>query len=155
MIEFGWPWFFYLLPLPLLAWLLPRANRQEAALKTPSFNTLKSLGAELEQRSSRYLWRGLVVLLWLAIIIAGSQPKWIGEPITLPSSGRDLLLAVDIVWIHGHRRHEAQWPNGHPTRRGQSRRWRICLNADEYSALIPLLQRQVLCVDTTASTLST
>ena len=96
MIEFGWPWFFYLLPLPLLAWLLPRANRQEAALKTPSFNTLKSLVAELEQRSSRYLWRGLVVLLWLAIIIAGSQPKWIGEPITLPSSGRDLLLAVDI-----------------------------------------------------------
>ena len=37
-----------------------------------------------------------MVLLWLAIIIAGSQPKWIGEPITLPSSGRDLLLAVDI-----------------------------------------------------------
>jgi Ca-activated chloride channel family protein len=37
-----------------------------------------------------------VLLLWLAIIIAGSQPKWVGDAITLPSSGRDLLLAVDI-----------------------------------------------------------
>jgi len=96
MIEFGWPWFFYLLPLPLLAWLLPRANRQEAALKTPSFNRLKRLSAELEPQSSRMLWRSLVVLLWLALIIAGSQPKWVGDAITLPSSGRDLLLAVDI-----------------------------------------------------------
>ncbi len=96
MIEFGWSWFFYLLPLPLLAWLLPRANRQEAALKTPSFNRLKRLSAELEPQSSRMLWRSLVVLLWLALIIAGSQPKWVGDAITLPSSGRDLLLAVDI-----------------------------------------------------------
>lgn len=96
MIEFGWPWFFYLAPLPLLAWLLPRANRQEAALRTPSFNRLKSLAAELEPRSSRLLWRSIVLLLWLAIIIAGSQPKWVGDAITLPSSGRDLLLAVDI-----------------------------------------------------------
>ena len=96
MIEFGWPWFFYLAPLPLLAWLLPRANRQEAALKTPSFNRLKSLAAELEPRSSRMLWRSLVLLLWLCIMIAGSQPKWVGDAITLPSSGRDLLLAVDI-----------------------------------------------------------
>ena len=37
-----------------------------------------------------------MLLLWLAIIIAGSQPKWVGDAITLPSSGRDLLLAVDI-----------------------------------------------------------
>jgi Ca-activated chloride channel family protein len=29
-------------------------------------------------------------------MIAGSQPKWVGDAITLPSSGRDLLLAVDI-----------------------------------------------------------
>lgn len=42
------------------------------------------------------LWRSLVLLLWLCIIIAGSQPKWVGDAITLPSSGRDLLLAVDI-----------------------------------------------------------
>lgn len=42
------------------------------------------------------LWRSLVLLLWLCIMIAGSQPKWVGDAITLPSSGRDLLLAVDI-----------------------------------------------------------
>lgn len=65
-------------------------------MKTPSFNRLKRLSAELEPQSSRMLWRSLVVLLWLALIIAGSQPKWVGDAITLPSSGRDLLLAVDI-----------------------------------------------------------
>jgi Ca-activated chloride channel family protein len=34
--------------------------------------------------------------MWLALVLSATQPQWIGEPIELPTSGRDLLLAVDI-----------------------------------------------------------
>ncbi len=96
MIEFAWPWFFYALPLPLLALILPRAVRQEAALRTPNYRALSTLSADARIASKKWLQRWAALLMWLAIVLAGSQPKWVGEPISLPSSGRDLLLAVDI-----------------------------------------------------------
>ena len=96
MLEFAWPWFFYLLPLPALAWLLPEARQQEAALRTPQFKALASLQTTEAGIRRRFIWRLLITLAWCALIVAGSQPRWVGEPISLPSSGRDLLLAVDI-----------------------------------------------------------
>jgi Ca-activated chloride channel family protein len=35
-------------------------------------------------------------LIWLALLLAGARPLWIGEAIELPNSGRDLMVAVDI-----------------------------------------------------------
>jgi Ca-activated chloride channel family protein len=35
-------------------------------------------------------------LAWLLLVLAATQPQWLGEPVALPVSGRDLLLAVDI-----------------------------------------------------------
>ena len=98
MIEFLWPYAVAFLPLPLLVyWLLPKANRQEAALHVPFF----SLAAGFESDSKiihgrSIIRRFLMILMWLALVLAATQPQWIGEPIELPTSGRDLLLAVDI-----------------------------------------------------------
>src|SRR5690606_3348879 len=33
---------------------------------------------------------------WVSLLLAAARPTWTGEPITLPATGRDLLLAVDI-----------------------------------------------------------
>ncbi|MCV6626834.1 MAG: VWA domain-containing protein, partial [Cellvibrionaceae bacterium] len=95
MFEFIWPWVFLLLPLPLLALrLLPRADAQGAALMVPFYQQLA--GAEQEQRRHSWFKFILLSIAWLALLSAAARPMWIGEPVQLPSSGRDLLLAVDI-----------------------------------------------------------
>jgi Ca-activated chloride channel family protein len=34
--------------------------------------------------------------MWLLLLTAAARPTWIGEPVELPNSGRDLMMAVDI-----------------------------------------------------------
>ncbi|MGI9322109.1 MAG: VWA domain-containing protein, partial [Pseudomonadales bacterium] len=98
MIEFLWPWALAFLPLPLLVYiLLPRARRTEPALQVPFY----SQAASYEQQAGQVhlktnVRRLLMLLVWLALVLAATRPQWIGDPIALPSSGRDLLLAVDI-----------------------------------------------------------
>jgi len=38
----------------------------------------------------------IYLLAWLCLLAAASRPQWIGEPIELPVSGRDLMLAIDL-----------------------------------------------------------
>jgi len=97
MIEFAWPYLFFILPLPLLiAWLSPRAVAQPSAgLRVPFFAALANAGAPLQQSRS---WLRLLTAVgaWLLLVIAACRPQFVGEPLDLPVSGRDLLLAVDI-----------------------------------------------------------
>ncbi|MET1080985.1 MAG: VWA domain-containing protein [Pseudomonas sp.] len=98
MFEFGWPWIFLLLPLPwLLRAVLPAADSGEAALKVSFLPDLESL---VSRRARRQLptWRqqAPLVLLWLLLVVAAARPQWVGEPLPLPASGRDLLVAVDV-----------------------------------------------------------
>jgi Ca-activated chloride channel family protein len=99
MIHFEWPWLFFALPLPLLTrWLLPRAKAStEAALRVPGLDafTLKSAAPAIRQLPKRSrLW--LAALAWLLLVTAAARPVWLGDPIDLPVSGRDLMLAVDL-----------------------------------------------------------
>ncbi len=99
MIEWIWPWVSLLLPLPLLIrWLFTPVEREQAALTVPSVASFKSeegVRGGLEDRP--LAWRGMLLwLIWLALIGATARPQWTGEPVTLPTSGRDLMLAVDI-----------------------------------------------------------
>ncbi len=98
MLEFTWPWAFLLLPLPLLVYrLAARAPRQDAALYVPFFNVLTRLQSDHENLTSgRILNLICCVLIWLLVVLAASRPQWLGEPVQLPSTGRDLMLAVDI-----------------------------------------------------------
>lgn len=99
MIHFEWPWLFFALPLPLLTrWLLPRAEATtEAALRVPGLDafTLKNAAPAIRQLPKRSrLW--LAALAWLLLVTAAARPVWLGDPIDLPVSGRDLMLAVDL-----------------------------------------------------------
>jgi Ca-activated chloride channel family protein len=95
-IEFAWPWLFAVLPLPLLAVLLPRApEAQAAAVRLPFYDALHvTVGAARTGRSRPRLV--LAVLAWLLLVAAAARPQLPGEAVQLPVSGRDLLLAVDI-----------------------------------------------------------
>ena len=98
MLEFTWPWIFVLLPLPYLVYhLFSQAPRQDAALYVPFFSILSRLQSDNESLSSgRLLSLICCTLIWLLTVIAASRPQWLGDPVQLPSTGRDLMLSVDI-----------------------------------------------------------
>ncbi|MCW2293267.1 Ca-activated chloride channel family protein [Pseudomonas sp. BIGb0408] len=98
MFEFAWPWIFLLAPLPwLLRMWLPPADSGEAALQVSFLGELENLSGR-RARLQLPPWRKQVyfALLWLLLLSATARPEWVGEPLPLPASGRDLLIAVDV-----------------------------------------------------------
>ena len=97
MIEFEWLWAAAFLPLPLIALLLPRAVKQDAALHVPFYRSAASYQSSGTNASrSNFFRRLLLILGWSLLVLAAMRPQWIGEPIELPTTGRDLMMAVDI-----------------------------------------------------------
>lgn len=100
MFEFASPWLALLLPLPwILRWIVPAAkNQQQAALKVPFFNQLQQLSGQqsFSHKASIKHSPWLVVLIWLALMLAVTRPQWLGEVVATPLTGRDLLMAVDV-----------------------------------------------------------
>lgn len=90
-------WALLALPLPWLVYRFwPAAERDEAALRVPFFQTLAMAtegGHPHLQTGRRWL---LPAIIWLLLIGAATDPNWLGEPAPLPASGRELMLAVDI-----------------------------------------------------------
>lgn len=97
MIHFDWAWAFLALPLPYLAYkLLPAAPRQsEAALHVPFMDDFETYSADKADTSNK-LVLFIALLAWLLLVVATARPQWLGEPVELPVSGRDLMLAVDL-----------------------------------------------------------
>jgi Ca-activated chloride channel family protein len=98
MLSLLWPWILCLVPLPI-AYRFMRHPKQTTmlALRAPG------LAAIADQRNTgRYanlkklMLMALLYICWISALSALARPVWVGEPISLPTSGRDILLAVDI-----------------------------------------------------------
>jgi len=98
MFQLAWPWLLGAAPLPVLVWwLAPRArDTVRAALRIPFFDTLPSTAAIPHRRPRARSRVALAILAWIALLSASARPQWVGEPLALPVTGRDLMLAVDI-----------------------------------------------------------
>lgn len=99
MIEFIWPWAFVLVcALPVLRFVLPRKSNPQSALTVPDvedFRFQEQLRGFLV--AGRRWWRlVLLVCAILALVTALARPQWSGEPVPLPTEGRDMFLAIDI-----------------------------------------------------------
>lgn len=101
-LEFGQPWLFALLPLPLIiVWLVPPYRETRTALRAPFFKTIQTLtgseghpGAVIRARS---LMRRIALwLVWALLVTALSSPRLVGEPEMIVKEGRDFLVAVDL-----------------------------------------------------------
>lgn len=91
MLTLDWPWMLLCLPLPWLVARFAPAAAQGDAIALPL--SLASLSRQHEQPRKRP-W--LALLAWLTLLLAASRPVWLGEPVALPASGRDIVLAVDL-----------------------------------------------------------
>ena len=97
MFEFAWLWVFLLLPLPWLAYrLLPPQSVTDAALRVPQLNDFAPLFATGNSSQTRPWLLLAMVVCWILLLSAAARPRWVGEQLELPVSGRDLMLAVDL-----------------------------------------------------------
>jgi len=98
VIHFEWWWLLAAWPVPLLVrWLArPVPRRRRRALRAPFLSDFAAAGVP-ERRGWLKRWSLLVALLaWTALLAAAARPQWLGDPVSLPVSGRDLMLAVDL-----------------------------------------------------------
>lgn len=92
MLTIAWPWLLILLPLPFIFWRQQTAQVDGGRLRLPGISQTgkQNLAANTRQSRKRY-W-----LMWSLLVLAISRPQWLGDPIELPSQGRDLMVAVDL-----------------------------------------------------------
>ncbi|MGV6859977.1 MAG: vWA domain-containing protein [bacterium] len=98
-LQFHWPWAWAALLLPLLSMLLPRMGTgSETSLRVPFFQALTAQGAgRVRDLKKKQYWMLLLAIpAWVLLVAAAARPQWVGEPLNLPVSGRDLMLAVDL-----------------------------------------------------------
>ncbi|QJR79869.1 VWA domain-containing protein [Alteromonas pelagimontana] len=109
MFEFAWWWVLFALPLPVVVRFLPAVKQhQDVALKVPA---LLPSQTSSQTKVGRRSWVSIIAwLAWISLIIAAARPQWLGEPISVPNEGREMMLAVDLsgsmkiddMHINGH-----------------------------------------------------
>lgn len=96
MMELAFPWALLAAPLPWLAWrLLPPAGAGAPGLRVPFLADLRALAAAKRRRFRRLL-ASPAGLAWALLLLAAAQPQWLGAPEALTTTGRDLMMVVDV-----------------------------------------------------------
>ncbi len=98
MLSFVWPWFYLILPLPFLYRKLRRSANSESPYleSTILLSIAETQNRLVSSTSQRRLLILLLIIAWLSLVTAIARPVNIGDPVALPTTGRDILLAVDI-----------------------------------------------------------
>lgn len=102
MFELASLWVLLLLPIPLLVYFFiapsNRSSQQnDQGVIVPFYAQLaQTRQNDNKLRRHSILHYLLLGFIWSLLVVAAAKPQWIGDPQALPTSGRDLLLAVDI-----------------------------------------------------------
>jgi Ca-activated chloride channel homolog len=93
MFHLAWPWMALLLPLP---WILLRMRR--AAAPGGSALYLPFAASVPMPAATATLPVGVLTLLaaaWALLVLAAMRPQWLGQPLPVPTNGRQIMLAID------------------------------------------------------------
>jgi Ca-activated chloride channel family protein len=97
VLSLAYPWLLLLALLPLLARFSRQVHQPVAAPALPMAHWLYDLPGVSRSGRSTSRWRKVILTTaWLLLVVALARPQHVGEPVDLPVTGRDLLLAVDI-----------------------------------------------------------
>lgn len=95
MLHFAWPLAAFALVLP---WLVARYAPPAAPIATPLRVPFLRAAREWQAGAGAgfRVPRWLALAAWVALVAAAGRPQWLGEPVGVPSSGRSMLLALDV-----------------------------------------------------------
>lgn len=97
MIDFANIWVLFILPFPwVVRTLLPKVKKQESGgLLVPFFAQLSRINYLV---TTHFNQKKLLLsfIIWCLLLLAVAGPSWLGAPIDLQRSGRDILLAIDL-----------------------------------------------------------
>jgi Ca-activated chloride channel family protein len=98
MIHFDFLWALIALPLPLLIYWLPAKKQVQAApLRMPTIiKGMQTQEFAPEKKKGSLL---ILSLIWLLVVLASTQPQWLGEAVNVPTEGREMMIAVDLSGI--------------------------------------------------------
>lgn len=96
-MSFAWPWMIGCVIAPLLIRLLPASRpAQGATLRVPFFAQVPQNSVPTTRLGRHPVRFAVALLIWLLLVSAAMRPQHAGEPITLPQSGRDIMLLIDL-----------------------------------------------------------
>jgi len=95
MIHFDFIWALIALPLPLLVYWLPAKKQVQAApLRMPTvIKGVKTQEFAPQKKKAPLL---ILSLVWSLLVLACTQPQWLGEAVNVPTEGREMMIAVDL-----------------------------------------------------------
>ncbi len=102
MFEFGWPWAFWFLPLPLIIiFFLPPIKQKRSSLAVPFFKEAVSISGQKPQKgvfvNKRSVTQYIVMwIVWVLLTGALASPQLVGEPELKVKTARNLLLLIDL-----------------------------------------------------------
>ncbi len=102
MMHIAYPWIFILLPLPWIVRRFWSAAKLDSAtaLKVPFYaqmqRAMQNLSSTQGVKSPKKRQLSIFIVLWCLVLLAGSGLQWLGKPVELPRSGRDIMLAIDL-----------------------------------------------------------
>jgi Ca-activated chloride channel homolog len=101
-ISLAYPWLLLLLPAPWLIWrFAPPHRNRVAAIRIPFFRHLTQAGGIEARPGAVVLARKRVqmagaIAIWALLVLALAGPERLGEPVSIETSARDMVLALDI-----------------------------------------------------------
>ena len=97
MLQLVWPWMLAAVAAPMVVALVaPRAPGVAGApIRVPYFEEALAWSSRATVPRLR-LRRAVALLAWCALVLAAARPQWVGDPVSLPAHGRDLVLALDL-----------------------------------------------------------
>jgi Ca-activated chloride channel family protein len=98
MWTLAWWWALFALPVPWLVrrfWPADSIDR-DSALKVPEARDFGGLLARAGVAQRHRIRLLLLWLVWCLAVLAAARPQFVGDAVSLPVSGRDLLMAVDL-----------------------------------------------------------
>ncbi len=100
--EIAYKWVFWLLPLPVLVYLLlPALRKKRQALLAPFFGRAAQVSAQHPRRSAWVSRKNILAwvmlsLCWVCLLMAASSPRYVGQPQKRTRTVRSFLMAADI-----------------------------------------------------------
>ena len=97
MLHLVWPWMLAAVAAPfLVARMAPRApDAAGAPMRVPWFEEATAWSDRAHASGAR-VRRAVALLAWSALVLSAARPQWVGEPLSLPVQGRDLMVALDL-----------------------------------------------------------